>query len=225
VACDPLTANDLSDILMSAEDNLLRQYEQDFKGYGIDFKMTTEAIREISERAYKERTGARGLMTIFERVFRYYKFELPSAGTKSFEVTRETVADPHESLKVILKANSHMKRNVLAEEIDAFAQRFHKESGLTLSFSDEASDQLIDIAVDRDKTIRAVCEDRFKDLEYGLKIVSRNLEQTRFEITRAIVDNPDAELSRMVVESFQHRKLDPAPAASSKDDSPEETDA
>lgn len=225
VACDPLTADDLCEILMSAEDNLLRQYEQDFRGYGIDFKMTPEAIREIAERGHKEKTGARGLMTIFERVFRYYKFELPSAGAKSFEVTRETVADPHDSLKTLLKEHSHMKRNVLAGEIEAFCERFRQESGLSISFSDEASDRLIDIAVDRDKTIRAVCEERFKDLEYGLKIVSRNLEQKQFKITRPMVDNPDAELSKLVVESFQNRKVDPPAAESPGEASTADDDA
>lgn len=214
VACDPLSSGDLCEILMSAEDNLLRQYEQDFKGYGIDFKMTTEAIEEIANRAHREKTGARGLMTVFERVFRYFKFELPSAGTKSFEVTQETVANPHESLKDLLKANSHMKRNVLAEEIDTFSERFQKESGLGITFTEEARDHLIDIAVDRDKTIRAVCEERFKDLEYGLKIISRNLDETQFEITGAMVEDPDGELSKMVVESFQNRK----PESTEEDD-------
>jgi ATP-dependent Clp protease ATP-binding subunit ClpX len=206
VACDPLSVNDLAEILTTAEDNLLRQYEQDFKGYGINFTMTTEAIQEIAKRAASEKTGARGLMTIFERVFRYFKFELPSTGATSFEVTRETVANPHEALKQLLKEHSHLKRNVLAEEIAAFAERFSRHTGLHIAFSDAASDLLIEFAVDRDKTIRAVCEERFKDLEYGLKIVGRNLGTDRFEITAAMVENPDKELSRMVVESFQNRK-------------------
>jgi endopeptidase Clp ATP-binding regulatory subunit ClpX len=213
VACDPLTTDDLTEILTSAEDNLLRQYEQDFKGYGIDFTMTTEAIREIASRAHNERTGARGLMTVFERVFRYFKFELPSAGATSFEVTNETVSNPHEALKTLLKEHSHMRRNVLKQEIEAFAERFSLDTGLAITFTEEASDRLIDIAVDRDKTIRAVCEERFKDLEHGLKIVSRNLGESAFSITLAMAENPDNELSKMVVESFKNRKEEPAPDA------------
>ena len=204
VACDPLSVNDLQEILTNAEDNVLEQYEQDFKGYGIGFEMTREAIEEISRKAHAERTGARGLMTVFERVFRYFKFELPSAGAPSFEVTRETVANPHEALKALLKEHSHMKRNVLAQEIEAFAQRFSHDTGIEVSFSDEAADLLIGIAVDRDKTIRAVCEERFKDLEYGLKIISRNTGSQSFVISKEMTENPDAELSRMVVESFKH---------------------
>ena len=208
VACDPLSVDDIQEILTSAEDNLLEQYERDFKGYGIDFKMTTEAVREIARRAHLEKTGARGLMTVFEHVFRYFKFELPSAGAPSFEVTRETVANPHEALKQLLKDHSHMRRNVLREEIEAFSQRFEQDTGLGLTFTDGACDLLIDIAVDRDKTIRAVCEDRFKDLEYGLKIVARNTHRSSFEIDRAMAENPDSALSNMVVESFQNRKAE-----------------
>ena len=83
-------------------------------------------------------------------------------------------------------------------------ERFQSSTGMSISFSEDACDLLIDTAVDRDKTIRAICEDRFKDLEYGLKIVSRNTGTTSFEINRAMAENPDAELSKMVVESFNH---------------------
>ncbi len=224
VACDHLDVEDLADILTRAEDNLLNQYERDFKGYGIDFNMTTEAITEIARRAHSEKTGARGLMTVFERVFRYFKFELPSAGAPSFEVTRETVADPPSALKKLLKEHSHNQRNVMRQEIDAFSSRFSHETGMAIRFDDEASDLLIDIAVDRDKTIRAVCEDRFKDLEYALKIIARNTGEQDFVIDLKMAKNPDSELSKLVVESFKHRDENP-PQEPSPDsgDSPSET--
>jgi endopeptidase Clp ATP-binding regulatory subunit ClpX len=219
VACDPLSVEDLAEILTSAEDNLLRQYEQDFKGYGIDFKMTREAVLEIARRGHSEKTGARGLMTVFERVFRYFKFELPSVGANAFEVRQETVANPQEALKELLKEHSHLRRNVLASEITDFADRFQQQTGLAIQFDEDASDHLIGVAIDRDKSIRAVCEERFKDLEYGLNIVARNLGESRFTITREMAEDPDSTLSRMVVESFQNRKEEsgePEPPTSGK---------
>jgi len=205
VACDSLEVNDLVEILTNAEDNLLEQYKQDFKGYGIECKVTTEAVEQIATIAHKEKTGARGLMTVFEHVFRYFKFELPSAGVESFEVTRETVAKPHDSLISLLQESSHLRKNVLNQEIEEFCGRFSAETGLSISFSEEARDYLIGVAVDRDKTIRAVCEERFKDLEHGLKIVSRNQGSTDFEIDLAMAEDPDKRLSAMVVESFKDR--------------------
>ena len=35
-------------------------------------------------------------------------------------------------------------------------------------------DLLVEQSLSEDRTVRAVCEDRFHDLEYGLKLVSRN---------------------------------------------------
>ena len=143
-----------------------------------------------------------------QEVFRYFKFELPSTGIESFEVQRETVLNPQEALKNLLKENSHLRRNILRNDLEAFAKRFSGETGLSLTFTEEASDVLVDKAVDKDKTIRALCEEHFKDLEYGLKIVARNTGRESFDIDKAMAENPDAELSRRVVESFSQRKLE-----------------
>ncbi|MEN8862174.1 MAG: AAA family ATPase [Lentimonas sp.] len=95
VACNSLSTEDLAHILASSEGSVLRQYQDDFKGYGIDFNIGAESILQIAEAASKEGTGARGLMTILERLFRDYKFELPSTAIKAFEVTPNMIADPH----------------------------------------------------------------------------------------------------------------------------------
>ena len=52
-----------------------------------------DGLRRIAELAAEEKTGARGLMTVCERVFRDFKFELPSTQVKRFVVTRELVDD------------------------------------------------------------------------------------------------------------------------------------
>jgi ATP-dependent Clp protease ATP-binding subunit ClpX len=206
VACEQLREEDLAQILTSSEGNLLEQYRQNFKGYGIDFKITTEAILEIARRANAEKTGARGLMTVFEQVFRYFKFELPSTGIQSFEVTAETISTPQDALKALLRENAHLQHSVLRDEITAYAKRFHETHGLVLDFTGEAHDKLIELAVDSDKTIRTICEEHFKDFEHGLKIVARNTGETTFPVDAAMVADPDKELSRLVVESFRQRE-------------------
>ncbi|MDP0501685.1 MAG: AAA family ATPase [Verrucomicrobiota bacterium JB022] len=206
VACNPLGKDDLVQIMTTSEGNILEQYRQDFKGYGIDFKITKEALDAIAERGHHEGTGARGLMTVFEKIFREFKFELPSTGIQSFEVTRETVESPHEALKALLRDNAHLQRSVLCRELKAFAEDFAEVNGLEISFANEATDVLVDAAVDQDKTIRAICEDRFRDFVHGLKIIARNTRQQTFVITGEMARNPDKELSRLVVESFRHRE-------------------
>ena len=54
-----------------------------------------------------------------------------------------------------------------------------------------------------DKTIRALCEDKFRDFHHGLKLIARDGDQRRFSISREVVDAPDQVLSRWVVERFR----------------------
>jgi ATP-dependent Clp protease ATP-binding subunit ClpX len=206
VACESLNKDDLAAILTGSEGSILRQYKEDFRGYDIDFSVTPEAVSIIAERASNEQTGARGLMTVLERILRNFKFELPSTGIKQFELDTEVIANPEQALKNLVTNNRSLQRERYQEEIRSFADRFQSQHNLTLTFSEEATKALIEYALDHDQTIRSVCESLFKDFQHGLGIISRNSGQTSFEITEAIVHNPDQELSRMVVESVRQNQ-------------------
>ncbi len=124
VACQKLEKEDLVMILSGSEGSILEQYKSDFGGYHINFKVTPEAISEIAHRAIHEQTGARGLMTVLEKVFRNYKFELPSTGVKTFKVTSDTISHPEENLNEVLKANLHAQRTVMRKDIEVFSIAF-----------------------------------------------------------------------------------------------------
>ncbi len=105
VICDPLDADDLEQIMLKSEGSILRQYERDFTGYGLTLQVTPEAVREVAERAHREKTGARGLMTVLERVLRHFKFELPSTGIDRLKVDLDTITDPDKALQALLEQN------------------------------------------------------------------------------------------------------------------------
>ena len=107
VICQPLEVDDLYQVLNTSEGSILRQYEQDFGAYGIDLKVTEGAMHRIAERAAEEKTGARGLMTVCERIFRDYKFELPSSCTKKLEVLPELVDNPGQVLDKLLQESQN----------------------------------------------------------------------------------------------------------------------
>ena len=203
VTCDALTAEDLEQILTTSEDNILTQYRRDFSGYGIEFAITTEALAGIARRAQAEQTGARGLMTVLERVFRNYKFELPSTSIKSFEVSTDTIAEPETGLKDLLRKNRLAHRDTLKTDIAEFALRFREEHGLELVFDEDAVKALVEQGIAQDKTIRGLCEIKFRDFQHGLKLIANNTGRAVFTITRATVEAPDRELSRWIVESFK----------------------
>jgi len=203
VACEALSADDLAQILTSSEGSILHQYRDDFKGYGIDFTISPEAIRAVAEAAGKEGTGARGLMTVLERTFRDYKFELPSTAIASFEVTGETIEDPAACLKELKEKNAHRQHAVWIEDVKRFATDFEKRHGYTLDFKPLAVEELIRESVEKDRTLQSLCEEKFKDFEHGLSIINRNTGQTVFKIGKLAVQNPDKELSQWVVRSIE----------------------
>ncbi len=211
VACQALTANDLEKILLTSEGSILQQYRADFSGYGIDFEITMDAVHEIAVLAHAEHTGARGLMTVLERVLRDFKFELPSTAVKSFKIDRPTVAAPSDTLQVLLKQNAAQQHAVLKSDVAAFAARFQKDYGFELVFDEPAIERLIELSLAADKTIRALCEEKFRDFHHGLKLIARDGEPRRFAISREVIDAPDKILSRWVIDRFREGGDQPAP--------------
>jgi len=203
VACQALTADDLEKILLTSEGSILSQYRSDFAGYGIDFEIQAEAVREVALRAGRENTGARGLMTVLERVFRDFKFELPSTGIKNFRVDAGTVDDPGGALRRLLRENADHQKDVLKAEVDAFARRFEEAHGFILVFDDGAIVALIERSLATDKTIRALCEDAFRTFHHGLKLLVKDGEPRQFTITREVVGDPEKAVSQWVVDRFK----------------------
>ncbi|ADE53035.1 AAA family ATPase [Coraliomargarita akajimensis] len=206
VACESLNTDDLASILTSSEGSILNQYRDDFHGYGIDFNISKEAIRTLAAHASKERTGARGLMTVLERLFRNFKFELPSTAIKSFDVDVETIEAPKATLQQLKETNAHLQHDVWIADIKRFATSFEKQHGYALEFKTLGEDELIAQAMEQDRTIQSLCEEKFKDFEHGLSIINRNTGQTVFIIGKLAVQNPDKELSKWVVRSIESLK-------------------
>jgi endopeptidase Clp ATP-binding regulatory subunit ClpX len=208
VACQSLTAKDLEEILLTSEGSILQQYRADFSGYGIDFEITPGAVAEVALRAQKQNTGARGLMTVLEETFRNFKFELPSTAIRSFKIDEATVADPGATLRGLLEANADDQRDVLRAEVQTFAQRFEENHGFRLDFNEDAISSLIEMSLDQDKTIRALCEERFRNFHHGLALLAKDDPTKAFPIDAAVVEDPEQALSRWVVSHFSEQATD-----------------
>jgi ATP-dependent Clp protease ATP-binding subunit ClpX len=207
VVCQPLKVDDLFQILKSSEGSIIRQYEQDFGAYGIEVLFQDDGLQQIAQRAGDEQTGARGLMTVCERVFRNLKFELPSTALKRFIVTRPLVDDPAAELQNLIAASQDEERAVSRQIIDEFARRFSESHGLTIRFADDATERLVALATEQHRPLRELCADRFKDYQFGLKLIAQNTGRREFVISADAVEAPDKVLSDWVVTSY--RQSDP----------------
>ena len=212
VVCHPLNNEDLFEILKNSEASIIRQYEQDFAAYGIEVLFSEDGLRRIAEKAGSEQTGARGLMTVCERVFRDIKFELPSSGVKRFVVTRELVENPAAELRKILSDPRQEERIVARQLVDEFATRFQEQHGMKIHFTEAAADLLVSEALAKGQSVRDLCATRFKDFQFGLKLIAQNSGRQEFEIDADAVQAPDKVLSEWVVASYRPGQA--APAAS-----------
>ncbi|MDR0647316.1 MAG: AAA family ATPase [Puniceicoccales bacterium] len=204
VACDSLKQKDLIRVLTESEGSILNQYQNDFKGYGIDMQITREAIEEVAHLAEQEKTGARGLMTILERILRNFKFELPSSGIHFFEINTDTLKDKENYLKQLLVNNQPILEKACKSSIKTYEDSFFKTNGLKIKFSPEAEKLLVEQSIEQDKTIHALCELLFKDLAYALKIIARNQQKENFVLTDECVKNPQKTLSQWIIDSFEN---------------------
>ena len=91
----------------------------------------------------------------------------------------------------------------MAQVVQEFAQRFQESFGLVMKFTDDAAEHLVTLALEQNKTVRDLCAERFKDFQFGLKLLAQNTARTEFIIDRTVVENPEKALSEWVVASYR----------------------
>jgi ATP-dependent Clp protease ATP-binding subunit ClpX len=212
VVCQILNVDDLFNILKTSEGSIIRQYEQSFAAYGIEVLFRDDGLRRIAELASEEQTGARGLMTVCERIFRDFKYELPSTNVKRFVVTRELVEHPAAELQKLLAEHEKEERVVVRQLVHDFARRFQENHSIQIEFTESAADLLASMALEQSIPVRDLCAAKFKDFQFGLKLIAQNTGQEKFEIDAAAVEAPDKVLSDWVVASYRTQEARKAEA-------------
>src|SRR5205814_266179 len=144
VVCEDLDADDLFNIMKYSEGSLLRQYERAFRAYGIEISFEDEALRLLAEAAAKEKTGARGLLTVFEKLFRDYKYHLAGSGLSQLRVTTDLVQEPKRVLERLMAEGHKQEAQALQANARRFADHFKSRHGIEITFDDSAIQRLVE---------------------------------------------------------------------------------
>ena len=147
VFCHQLSVEHLFEILQHSEGSIIRQYERAFRAYGIEVIFEQEGLKAIAELAHEEKTGARGLMTVCERLFRNFKYELPATDVTMFVVNRELADHPADVLERLLADPGFRQRSVGRYILSRYAAQFLEQTEIELEFAEDAIDALCDKAV------------------------------------------------------------------------------
>jgi hypothetical protein len=203
VVCDPLDADDLYDIMKRSAGSLIRQIEREFIAYGISARFDDGALRVMANRAAGEKTGARGLMTVWEKILRDFKFELPSLGLEEFVVDEALVNDPAAALADCRERAKTVQASVGARELQAFVQQFAHDYGMEIRFDEGAMPALIERSTREGVPVGELCRKLYKDYPFGLQLIASNNAEKAFVLPLRAVEEPDKYLSELVVASYR----------------------
>ena len=207
VVCHSLSINDLEQILKTSEGSIIRQYKQSFAAYGIKSHFEDTGLRRIAELAIDEETGARGLMTVCDKIFRDLKFEFPSSRVKEFSVNAELVNNPKDTMETLLANAPEQDDQAVDNTLKEFAALFSSQHALNIEFTNDARKELTYMAKASSLTVADFCRDHFRDLHFGLKLISGNTGQTSFKLDKSFAKNPDTALSQQVVASYKEKEV------------------
>jgi ATP-dependent Clp protease ATP-binding subunit ClpX len=202
VVCEDLDPDDLFKIMKFSEGSLLRQYERAFRAYGIEVSFEDEALRLMAEEAAKEKTGARGLLTVFEKLFRDYKYYLAGSGLSQMRVTADLVREPKRVLERLMAEGHRQEAVALEAGASRFADKFKAEHGIEVGFSDAAVRRLVERAQQERMAMEELCAHLFKDFQFGLSLIKKNTGRKNFVLDAAAVEAPDKFLSELVLQSY-----------------------
>lgn len=111
---DELEVDDLEQILLNPNCAIINAKKQDFMVYGINLCFEENVFRSIAVQALKEKTGARGLVSVIETVLLPFEKRLPSTNIKFLAVNEAIVKDPEGELATLLASEelqqSHQQR-------------------------------------------------------------------------------------------------------------------
>lgn len=92
VALDDLTRDDLKRIITEPKNAVIKQFQASLKLDSVELVFEDDAIDAIAEKAISQKTGARGLRSIVEKLMTDIMYEVPSTkGAIKVRVTRDAV--------------------------------------------------------------------------------------------------------------------------------------
>ncbi|MCL2211015.1 MAG: ATP-dependent Clp protease ATP-binding subunit ClpX [Treponema sp.] len=106
VGLEELKREDLKRIITEPRNAIVRQYQASLAYDNVKLEFTEKAVDAIADMAIKQKTGARGLRAIVERLMTDIMFDIPSmAGDKQVIITHNTVEKSEPPEIVYLEQN------------------------------------------------------------------------------------------------------------------------
>jgi ATP-dependent Clp protease ATP-binding subunit ClpX len=189
VVLNSLDVDGLFKILKNQYSTVVLGKKLDFKAYGINLEFSDDALKILAQRAHREKTGARGLLSVFEKLLISFEKKLPSTSVKELKVDSKLMENPKTVLKEI----------VVKDSIERYQKEFLIEHGIFLDFEKKAVERLAEMAEKEEMGIKELCDNRFHDYFHGIRL----LKLESFTVTEEAVKDPDAFMENYIKTNYK----------------------
>jgi len=93
----------------------------------------------------------------------------------------------------------------MEELIRNYERDFKRAHDIAITFDPRAVSLIEDMASDRKKSVKDICDELIKDYEYGLNLIKSNSGRDNFTISREVIEDPGKVLSRWIRESYKKK--------------------
>lgn len=189
ITLNELNVKSLYHILKNPNSTVILGKKRDFLAYDIILDFEDEALKKIAELAFEEHTGARGLLSVTDRILLKYEKTLPDTSISNLTITRQIIDNPVSEMEKLL---SHYY-------IERFKEQFYKDSGISLEFSEKAVNLIFEEAKIKGKTPEDICNEKLRDYIYGLRL----LKCTSFTIDEETVLHPKSQIDNLIKHAYE----------------------
>lgn len=190
VILNELDVDGLYKILKNSHSTVVYGKKMDFRAYGIDLDFSDDALMELAHRAYMEKTGARGLLSVFEKLLIKFEKMLPSTGIKKLNIDSELLNNKERALSKLM----------LDDGIKKFQKEFLVDHGIYLSFDEDALMKIEKRSIEQNRKVRDICDELFGDFFHGIRL----MKLENFMIPGKAVDNPKEYLDGFIKENYRN---------------------
>lgn len=191
VTLNDLDVEGLYAILKNPNSTVIQGKKRDFAAYNINIEFEDDALHKIAEMAFEEHTGARGLLSVVDRILIKFEKILPDTDIKEFRVTLAIIKNPAKELNQLV-TNYFIKK---------FQKRFLGLNGVVLTFTPGAVQLLNEMVGKVGDNLEDVCVTLFKDYEYGLRLLAND----QFTIDEQTVRYPKQRLEELIKNSYEKK--------------------
>lgn len=98
VRLQDLSLDALVDVLTKPKNALIKQYQELFMLEGVALEFAQDALVEVARRAQEQKTGARGLKSILEKILLELMYEVPGSDLTQLTITFDNLDSPESIL-------------------------------------------------------------------------------------------------------------------------------